>query len=189
MPVAADHTALLSNRTSPMTAQGHLLFSVTCALLAHKAYCYQVRKNIGAYVAAMGGIDVLAFTGDIGETSAAVRSLACQGLGYMGIKLDEEKNRNLGKMGDWAIISADDSPVTILVIANDDERLVAWEALRAIERARAGIGFVRAIEDGEDAIGGIDAAVQHALQVGELAQRRHQALQHECRFAGARGSD
>ena len=104
------------------------------ALLAHKAFCYQVRKNIGAYVAAMGGIDVLAFTGDVGETSATVRSLACQGLGYMGIKLDEEKNRNLGKVRSHAIISADDSPVTILVIANDDERLVAWETLRAIER-------------------------------------------------------
>lgn len=104
------------------------------ALLAHKAFCYQVRKNIGAYVAAMGGIDVLAFTGDIGESSATVRSLACQGLGYMGIKLDEEKNRKLGKLGSHAIISADDSPVTILVITNDDERLVAWEALRAIER-------------------------------------------------------
>jgi acetate kinase len=104
------------------------------ALLAHKAFCYQVRKNIGAYVAAMGGIDVLAFTGDIGETSAAVRSLACQGLGYMGIKLDEEKNRNLTALTSHAIISTDDSPVTILVVANDDERLVAWETLRAIER-------------------------------------------------------
>ncbi len=104
------------------------------ALLAHKAFCYQVRKNIGAYVAAMGGIDVLAFTGDIGETSAAVRSLACQGLGYMGIKLDEEKNRNLTAIDGYAIVSADDSPVTILVVANDDERLVAWETLRAIER-------------------------------------------------------
>jgi len=105
------------------------------ALLAHKAFCYQVRKNIGAYVAAMGGIDVLVFTGDIGETSAAVRSLACQGLGYMGIKLDEEKNRNLGSLDSaCTVISADDSPVTILVVANDDERLVAWEALRAIER-------------------------------------------------------
>jgi acetate kinase len=104
------------------------------ALLAHKAYCYQVRKNIGAYVAAMGGIDVLAFTGDVGETSATVRSLACQGLAYMGIKLDEEKNRNLGRLDGYAVISADDSPVTILVVANDDERLVAWETLRAIER-------------------------------------------------------
>lgn len=104
------------------------------ALLAHKAYCYQVRKNIGAYVAAMGGIDVLAFTGDVGETSATVRSLACQGLGYMGIKLDEEKNRNLGRVDQFAVISAEDSPVAILVVANDDERLVAWESLRAIER-------------------------------------------------------
>ncbi|MCK0511199.1 acetate/propionate family kinase [Aromatoleum buckelii] len=104
------------------------------ALLAHKAFCYQVRKNIGACVAAMGGIDVLTFTGDVGETSAAVRSLACQGLGYMGIRLDEEKNRNLGKVNSCSVISADDSPVTILVIANDDERLVAWETLRAIER-------------------------------------------------------
>lgn len=104
------------------------------ALLAHKAFCYQVRKNIGAYVAAMGGVDVLAFTGDIGETSATVRSLACQGLSYMGIKLDEEKNRNLGRLGSHAVISADDSPVTILVVLNDDERLVAWETQRAIER-------------------------------------------------------
>ena len=104
------------------------------ALLAHKAFCYQVRKNIGAYVAAMGGIDVLAFTGDIGETSATVRSLACQGLGYMGIKLDEEKNRNLTRLSSHAVISADDSPVAILVIANDDERLIAWETLRSIER-------------------------------------------------------
>ena len=104
------------------------------ALLAHKAFCYQVRKNIGAYVAAMGGIDVLVFTGDIGETSATVRSLACQGLGYMGIKLDEEKNRNLTSIDSHVVISTADSPVTILVITNDDERLVAWEALRAIER-------------------------------------------------------
>ena len=104
------------------------------ALLAHKAFCYQIRKNIGAYVAAMGGIDVLAFTGEIGETSSSVRSLACQGLGYMGIKLNEEKNRQLSNLNGHAVISSDDSRVTILVVANDDERLVAWEALRAVER-------------------------------------------------------
>jgi acetate kinase len=106
------------------------------ALLAHKAFCYQIRKNIGAYVAAMGGVDVLAFTGDIGEGSPTVRSLACQGLGYMGIKLDEEKNRKLGVARGHAVISADDSPVKILVIANNDERLLAWETLRAIERSQ-----------------------------------------------------
>ncbi|MCX8085904.1 MAG: acetate/propionate family kinase [Rhodocyclaceae bacterium] len=104
------------------------------ALLAHRAYCYQIRKTIGAYVAAMGGIDVLAFTGRIGEQSAAVRSLACQGLEFMGIKLDEEKNRNLGPVASHAVISAEDAPVKILVIASNDERLVAWEALRATER-------------------------------------------------------
>jgi acetate kinase len=64
----------------------------------------------------------------------AVRSLACQGLAYMGIKLDEDKNSSLGAVSDYAVISADDSPVTIIVVANNDERLLAWEALRAIER-------------------------------------------------------
>jgi acetate kinase len=106
------------------------------ALLAHKAFCYQIRKNIGAYVAAMGGVDVLAFTGEIGETSPTVRSLACQGLAYMGIKLDEEKNRKLGSTRSHAVISADDSPVKILVVANNDERLLAWETLRSIERSQ-----------------------------------------------------
>src|SRR5690606_29918367 len=104
------------------------------ALLAHKAFCYQVRKNIGAYVAAMGGIDVLAFPGDIGATSATVRSLACQGLGYRGIKLAEERNRHPGRLDSQAVISAADSPVAVMVIASDHERLVAWETLRAIER-------------------------------------------------------
>jgi acetate kinase len=106
------------------------------ALLAHKAFCYQVRKSIGAFVAAMGGVNVLAFTGEIGESSATVRSLACQGLAYMGIRLDEEKNRGLGRNGAHAVISSDDSPVTVIVVANNDERLVAWEALRAIERSQ-----------------------------------------------------
>ena len=104
------------------------------ALLAHRAYCYQIRKTIGAYVAAMGGIDVLAFTGRIGEQSAAVRSLACQGLEFMGIRLDEEKNRHLKSVASHEVISADDAPVKIIVIASNDERLVAWEALRATER-------------------------------------------------------
>jgi len=105
------------------------------ALLAHRVYCYHIRKTIGAYVAAMGGIDVLAFTGRIAESSSAVRSLACQGLEYMGIKLDEEKNRNLGQVASHAVISSDDSRVKIIVIASNDERLVAWEALRATERS------------------------------------------------------
>jgi acetate kinase len=93
-----------------------------------------VRKNIGAYVAAMGGIDVLAFTGDVGETSATVRSLACQGLATWASSSTRRRTATSALVGSHAIISADDSPVTILVITNDDERLVAWETLRAIER-------------------------------------------------------
>ena len=111
------------------------------ALLAHRAFCYQIRKSIGAYVAAMGGLDVLAFTGEIGETSSTVRSLACQGLACMGIKLDEEKNRKLGATRSHAVISADDSPVTILVVTNNDERLLAWETLRAIERSQIALSI------------------------------------------------
>ena len=60
------------------------------ALLAVKAYCYRVRKYIGAYVAAMGGLDAVVFTGGIGQGSAAVRALAVQGLDCMGIALDGE---------------------------------------------------------------------------------------------------
>ena len=138
------------------------------ALLAHKAFCYQIRKNIGAYVAAMGGINVLAFTGDIGESSAAVRSLACQGLGYMGIKLDEEKNRELGAVTDHAVISTDDSPVTILVVANNDERLLAWEALRAIERNQ----ITLAIRDQAEAPVPIEVSAHHV----HLSQAHVEAL-------------
>jgi acetate kinase len=138
------------------------------ALLAHKAFCYQIRKNIGAYIAAMGGVSVLAFTGDIGETSPVVRSLACQGLGYMGIKLDEEKNRNLGVVHDHAIISADDSPVTILVVVNNDERLLAWEALRAIERKQ----ITLAIRDQAESPIPIEISAHHV----HLAQADVEAL-------------
>ncbi|HTY03738.1 MAG TPA: acetate/propionate family kinase [Rhodocyclaceae bacterium] len=117
------------------------------ALLAHKAFCYQIRKNIGAYVAAMGGADVLAFTGEIGETSPTVRSLACQGLAYMGIEIDEEKNRRLGATKSHAVISTDSSRVKILVIANNDERLLAWETLRAIERSEITLAIKEQAEE------------------------------------------
>ncbi|HEX8986764.1 MAG TPA: acetate/propionate family kinase [Rhodocyclaceae bacterium] len=126
------------------------------ALLAHKAFCYGVRKNIGAYVAAMGGLDVLAFTGDIGESSPLVRSLACQGLAYMGIKLDDARNAAAGMRAN-AIISSDDSPVKILVVANNDERLIAWEALRAIERNQ----ITLAIKDQEEAPIPIEVSAHH----------------------------
>ena len=63
------------------------------ALLAIHIFCYRIRKYIGAYIAALGGLDVLVFTGGIGEGSEWVRSLACQGLSYMGIRVDDIQNR------------------------------------------------------------------------------------------------
>ncbi len=83
------------------------------ALLALKVFCYRVRKYIGAYVAAMGGLDVLIFTAGIGQGSAGVRATALQGLRCMGLHLDEERNRAAtGK--ETARISTDDSPVIVL---------------------------------------------------------------------------
>jgi len=105
------------------------------ALVALKAFCYRVRKYIGAYLAAMGGMDVLVFTGGIGQGSAGVRSLALQGLGCMGIELDERRNRDARGFDEICRISADGSPVTVLVVPTDEGRMIARETLRALSRS------------------------------------------------------
>ena len=105
------------------------------ALLALKAFCYRVRKYIGAYIAGMGGIDVLIFTGGIGQGSAGIRSLALQGLGCMGIHLDEQRNREARGFSEVCRISTDESPVTVLVVPTNEERMIARETLRALSRS------------------------------------------------------
>jgi acetate kinase len=105
------------------------------ALLALKAYCYRVRKYIGAYVASMGGLDAVIFTGGIGQGSAEVRALALQGLGCMGIAVDGERNRTARGFDEVCRISTDDSKVTVLVVPTDEERMMAREALRALSRS------------------------------------------------------
>ena len=105
------------------------------ALVALKAFCYRVRKYIGAYLAAMGGLDVLVFTGGIGQGSAGVRSLALQGLECMGIQLDEPRNREARGFDEVCRISTDDSRVTVLVVPTDEERMIARETLRALSRS------------------------------------------------------
>jgi acetate kinase len=104
------------------------------ALTALKAFCYRVRKYIGAYVAAMGGLDVLIFTAGIGQGSAGVRATALQGLQCMGLRLDETRNRAACDGTKISRISTDDSPVTVLVVPTDEERMIAREALRALSR-------------------------------------------------------
>ena len=105
------------------------------ALVALKAFTYRIRKYIGAYLAAMGGLDVLIFTGGIGQGSAGVRSLALQGLQCMGIHLDDQRNREAKGFSDICRISTDDSPVTILIVPTDEERMIARETLRSISRS------------------------------------------------------
>lgn len=105
------------------------------ALIALKTYCYRVRKYIGAYVASMGGLDAVIFTGGVGQGSAEVRAVALQGLECMGIALDAQRNREARGFDEICRISTDDSKVTVLVIPTDEERMMAREALRTLSRS------------------------------------------------------
>lgn len=103
------------------------------ALIAIKAFAYRIRKYIGAYIAAMGGVNAIVFTGGIGQGSALVRNLSLQGLECMGIKLDEELNRNANGFKQICDISQSDSTVKILVVPTDEEFMIARESLNAIK--------------------------------------------------------
>jgi acetate kinase len=105
------------------------------AILALKTFCYRVRKYIGAYVASLGGLDAVIFTGGIGQGSAVVRALALQGLECMGIKLDESRNREAREFREVTRITTDDSKVAVLVVPTDEERMMAREALRTLSRS------------------------------------------------------
>jgi acetate kinase len=104
------------------------------ALIALKAYCYRIRKYIGAYVASMGGVDTVIFTGGVGQGSAVVRALALQGLECMGIRLDGSRNQD-APADKTSRISTDYSKVAVLVVSTDEERMIAREALRALSRS------------------------------------------------------
>ncbi len=99
------------------------------AILADDMYDYRIKKYIGAYAAAMGGVDIILFTGGVGENQATCRSGACEGLEYMGVKIDDAKNNVRGKE---AIISTDDSKVTVCVIPTDEELLIASDTLSIV---------------------------------------------------------
>jgi acetate kinase len=102
------------------------------AKLALNVFAYRVRKYIGAYAAVLGGVDALVFTGGIGEKSADLRSKICDGLDFLGIKLDEKKNKNPGK---WAgAINRDDSPAKILVIPTWEELMIARETFEIVQK-------------------------------------------------------
>ena len=92
------------------------------AALAQKKFAYEVRKYVGAYAAAMGGVDAVIFTAGVGENDKTIRSMVCEGLEYMGLKLDEAANDVRGKE---TVISAADSKVKVLLIPTNEELMIA----------------------------------------------------------------
>ncbi|MEE1146023.1 MAG: acetate kinase, partial [Bacteroidaceae bacterium] len=95
------------------------------ARLAKDMYFYRIKKYIGQYAAAMGGVDVILFTGGAGENQWEVRSETTSGLEFMGIKIDNEKNQAC--RATEAVISADDSQVKVCVIPTDEELMIALD--------------------------------------------------------------
>ncbi len=90
---------------------------------------YQILKFVGSYVAAMNGVDAIAFTGGIGENDAGLREFVCENLGYIGVKLDKEKN---GVRGQEVKISTDDSKVAVYIIPTNEELAIARDTLKII---------------------------------------------------------
>jgi len=93
------------------------------ASLGLDMYHYRIRKYIGAYAAAMGGVDILIFTGGIGENSEQTRSEVCKDFEYLGLKFDADKNK--GVRGKEKVISADDSKVTVIIVPTNEELVIA----------------------------------------------------------------
>jgi acetate kinase len=83
-------------------------------------FCYQVKKWIGAFAAALGGLDTLVFAGGIGENSSVIRSRICEGLGFLGIELEGKQNTT-----NEGVISSAASRVAVRVIRTDEEQLIA----------------------------------------------------------------
>ncbi len=101
------------------------------ARLALDMYCYRIKKYIGAYAAAMGGVDIIVWTAGVGENQTDIRENSCKGLEFLGIKIDTEANK---VRGEEAIISAPDSKVTVCVIPTDEELMIAKDTMALLKK-------------------------------------------------------
>lgn len=99
---------------------------------ALKAFAYRVAKYIGAYAAAMNGVDGICFTAGLGENSPVIREMICSYLGYLGVSLDREQNQKRGKE---LIVSSEGSGVKVLVIPTNEELAIARETYRLVKEA------------------------------------------------------
>jgi acetate kinase len=98
--------------------------------LAIDAFAYRVAKYVGAYTAAMNGVDAIAFTGGIGENAGLVRKKVLERLGYLGISMDEEQNK---KRGERFILSTKDSKVTVCVLPTNEELAICRETVALVQ--------------------------------------------------------
>ena len=90
-------------------------------------FCYQAKKWIGSFAAALGGLDTLVFAGGIGENAPLIRERICEGIGFLGIALDNVRNA-----ANASLISAEASPVTVRVIRTDEELMIARSVSRVL---------------------------------------------------------
>jgi acetate kinase len=104
------------------------------AQLAIEIFCYRARKYIGAYLAAMGGADAIVFTGGIGENSPEIRAKICEGLQFMGLELDAERNTNCVSANE-GLISTEQSQLAAYTIPTDEELLIARDTVRSVRGA------------------------------------------------------
>lgn len=105
------------------------------AELALAVFCYRIRKYVGAYAAAMGGLDAIVFTAGIGENSPVIRERVCRDLGFLGVDLDETKNA--GERGRAVDLATASSRVRVLLIPTNEERMIARETMRIVAGAAA----------------------------------------------------
>lgn len=102
------------------------------AALALEMYSHRIKKYIGSYAAIMGGVDIIVFTAGVGEHQWDVRYNSTSGLEFLGVKLDEEKNRK--NFGEEEVISAEDSRVKVVVVPTDEELMIASDTLALVQK-------------------------------------------------------
>jgi len=103
------------------------------AHLALQMYNYRIKKYVGAYAAAMGGVDIIVFTAGVGENQEGVRWDSMEGLEFLGIKMDRERNHVRGRE---QVLSADDSKVKVVMIPTDEEVVIARDTMRLVTEAK-----------------------------------------------------
>jgi len=102
------------------------------AMLAMSTYNYRIKKYVGSYAAVLGGVDILVFTGGVGENQAVTRSDVCKNMAFMGIELDEELNASV--RAKEVVISKPSSKVTVVIIPTDEELTIAKDTVEILRK-------------------------------------------------------